>query len=63
VSLQPGQSKRVTLTADARLLGRFDGSAGRWRIAAGRYRIAVGKSAGDLCLHAEVRLAARVFGT
>lgn len=63
VSLQPGQSKRFTLTADPRLLGRFDGSAGRWRIAAGRYRIAVGKSAGDLCLHAEVRLTARVFGT
>ena len=63
VSLKPGQSKRVTLTADPRLLGRFDGSAGRWSIAAGRYRIAVGKSAGDLSLHAEVRLAARLFGT
>jgi len=63
VSLEPGQSKRVTLTADPRLLGRFDGSAGRWSIAAGRYRIAVGKSAGDLSLHAEVRLAARLFGT
>ncbi len=63
VSLKPGQSKRVTVAADPRLLGRFDGSAGRWRLAAGRYRIAVGKSAGDLSLHAEVRLVARLFGT
>jgi beta-glucosidase len=53
----------VTVTADPRLLGRFDEPSGRWSLAAGRYRIAVGKSAGDLCLHAEVRLAARLFGT
>jgi beta-glucosidase len=53
----------VTVTADPRLLGRFDESAGRWRLTAGSYRIAIGKSAGDLCLHAEVRLTARVFGT
>jgi beta-glucosidase len=63
VSLEPGQSKRVTVTADPRLIGRFGGSAGRWRLAAGRYRIAVGKSAADLSLHAEVWLAARLFGT
>jgi beta-glucosidase len=63
VSLKPGESKRVTVTADPRLLGRFDESAGRWRLTAGSYRIAIGKSAGDFPLHAEVRLTARVFGT
>jgi beta-glucosidase len=63
VSLKPGESKRVTVTADPRLLGRFDESAGRWRLTAGSYKIAIGKSAGDLSLHAEVRLTARVFGT
>jgi len=63
VSLKSGESKRVTVTADPRLLGRFDESAGRWRLTAGSYRIAIGKSAGDLSLHAEMRLTARVFGT
>src|SRR5882757_134232 len=27
----PGDSKRITVTADPRLLARFDGKAGRWR--------------------------------
>jgi beta-glucosidase len=63
VALSPGDSGRVTLTADPRLLARFDGNAGRWRIAAGSYRVAVGKSAEDLLLSADVQLATQVFGT
>ncbi len=64
VVLKPGKSKRVTVTADPRLLARFDGKTGlgQWRITAGNYRIALGRSAADLPLQAEVKLAARTFG-
>ena len=61
--LKPGKSKRVTVTADPRLLARFDGDAGRWRIAAGTYRFALGKSAEDLLLTADTQLPMRLFGT
>lgn len=63
VSLKPGESKRATITADPRLLARFDGNAGRWRIAAGTHRIALGKSAEEMLLTADVQLAMRLFGT
>jgi beta-glucosidase len=29
VELQPGESKQITITADPRLLARFDGKAGQ----------------------------------
>jgi beta-glucosidase len=54
VALQPGESERVTVAADPRLLARFDPTAARWRIAEGTHRVAVGKSAGDLVLTADV---------
>ena len=38
VELEPGESRQVVLTADPRLLARFDGEAGQWRIAEGAYR-------------------------
>jgi beta-glucosidase len=62
VALAPGQSKRVTLIADPRLLARYDGGAKTWRIAAGAYRVALGKSASDLTLTAETKLVGRTFG-
>jgi beta-glucosidase len=39
VQLEPGESRRVSLTADPRLLGRFDGDAARSRIDEGTYRV------------------------
>jgi beta-glucosidase len=63
VSLKPGESTRVTMTADPRLLARFDGNAGRWYIAAGTYRIALGKSAEELLLTADLPLAMWLFGS
>ena len=63
VVLKPGESKRVTIIADPRLLARLDDSVGRWRIAAGSYRIEVGKSAVDLVLSAATQLDARLFGS
>ena len=61
VSLAPGETRRLTLTADPRLLGRFDAAAGRWRIEAGEYRVAVGMSAEDLGPTASVRLSGRTL--
>lgn len=62
VALRPGESRRVELVADPRLLARFDGDAGQWRIAEGTHRIALGRSAGDLVLTADVHLPGRSFG-
>jgi beta-glucosidase len=63
VELQPGESKRVEITADPRLLARFNGKAGQWRIAAGAHKIALGRAADDLVLAGEALLAERSFGT
>jgi beta-glucosidase len=62
VELRPGESRQVTLTADPRLLARFDGQVRGWRIVAGNYGVALGKSADHLVLNVEVRLPMRVFG-
>jgi beta-glucosidase len=51
--LRPGESRHVTLTADPRLLARFDGDAGRWRITEGTYTFAVGKAADTPTLTAQ----------
>jgi beta-glucosidase len=56
VELRPGESRQVTISADRRLLARFDGPdgfTGNWRIAEGTHRIAVGKAAHDLVLTAD----------
>jgi beta-glucosidase len=63
VELQPGESRQVSITADPRLLARFDGGAGQWRIAEGTYEVALGKSAEDLGLTGEAHLEGRSFGS
>jgi beta-glucosidase len=62
VELQPGGSRQLTITADPRLLARFDGDADQWRITAGTYKIAVGKAADAMVLTGEALLAERLFG-
>jgi beta-glucosidase len=62
VALKPGESERVTVTAEPRLLARFDPGAGQWRIAAGTYRVALGKSAASFSLSTTVQMEARAFG-
>ena len=62
IELAPGESRDVTLTADARLLARFDGNANQWRITEGAHEVALGKSAGDLVLIGSADLTARGFG-
>jgi beta-glucosidase len=60
VELAPGETRRVTVTADPRLLARFDGD--RWVIAEGGHRIAVGTSAEAPVLDGRVVLRGRAFG-
>jgi beta-glucosidase len=62
VELAPGASRTVTITADPRLLAKFDERANQWRIAAGAHAVAIGKSANDLVLTGSARLAGRLFG-
>ena len=52
----------VSVSADPRLLARFDGAARQWRIADGTHRVMLGKSAQDSVLTAEATLDGRLFG-
>jgi len=45
VNLKPGESRRVTVGVDPRLLAHFDSAAGMWKIAAGHYTVALGTDA------------------
>jgi beta-glucosidase len=58
VLLEPGETRRVSITADPRLLARYDVAAHGWRLAAGSYAVAVGKSAEDLLLRAAAAIEA-----
>jgi beta-glucosidase len=62
VELAPGASRTVTVSADPRLLARYDAGAGGWRIDGGTHRVALGRAADDLVLAAEVELSERRFG-
>jgi beta-glucosidase len=62
VALEPGESRRVTMTADPRLLARFDGSTQQWRIDEGTYTVTLSRSAGEPVERAEVTLKARSSG-
>lgn len=62
VELAPGASRTVTITADPRLLARFDAGVNQWRIADGVHTVAIGKSAGDLVLRGNTNLTGRHFG-
>jgi beta-glucosidase len=59
LELKPGETRRVTITADPRLLARFDATSHGWRLAAGRYGVFVGASLQDRALSGAARLAAR----
>jgi beta-glucosidase len=62
IVLAPGERGEVVLTADPRLLSRFDGGTGRWHLEGGDYVVAAGTSAGDLVLEQTVTLPTRTFG-
>ena len=58
ILLNPGETRRVSITADPRLLATFDPSHRVWRIAGGSYLAEVGRFAGDTALHGEAKLSA-----
>lgn len=47
VTLKPGEVRRVTLTAEPRVLADYDTKLPGWRIAGGTYRVALGRNATD----------------
>ncbi len=62
VALQPGETRRVTIQADPRVLADFDPAAHGWRIDKGAYEVVVGRFAGDEALLGAAELKARRFG-
>ncbi len=56
VTLQPGETRRVTLTAEPRVVASYDTALPGWRIAGGEYRVAVGRDATDRSLVAGATL-------
>jgi beta-glucosidase len=50
VELKPGESRRVTLTAEPRIVADYDTRLPGWRVAAGRYRVAIARHAADRAL-------------
>jgi len=61
VELKPGETHRVSMVADPRLLARFDASGHRWRIAGGRYKVFIGQSSASNEVSGQVELAARTL--
>ncbi len=56
VALKPGETRRVEVVADPRLLAGYDVKAPGWRVAAGDYAVAVGASSADLRLKGASRV-------
>ena len=54
VQLQPGETKPVTLSLDARSFSTFDTAKHEWVTRAGTYQILVGTSSRDLPLHTAI---------
>ena len=48
--LAPGEARRVTLTAERRIVADYDTRLPGWRIAPGRYRVALARDAADRTL-------------
>lgn len=61
VSLKPGESRTVTVTADRRLLATFDTQGAQWRIKGGRYAVALAKAADAPVITREITLRGAAF--
>jgi beta-glucosidase len=61
VVLEPGETRRVTVTVDPRLLARFDEAADAWEIKSGRYSVEAGANASALPEKTEVIIAGSRF--
>jgi beta-glucosidase len=62
IVLRPGESRHVKLTADPRVLARFDAGRNQWRITDGAHAVALGTSAANLVLTGSAHLTGRPFG-
>lgn len=62
VDLEPGESRRVAIDADPRLLAGYDRDAGVWRIAGGAHRIVLARAADAPVAAVDVVLRGRAFG-
>ena len=62
VTLRPGESRRVSLVADPRLLARFDTTGRQWRLDAGLYGVALARAADTVVETRSVQLRQRQFG-
>jgi beta-glucosidase len=56
VELAPGESRKITVSADSRLLASFDEAQRTWLVKRGIYQARVGRSADDLTLQGEARI-------
>lgn len=61
VSLRPGESREVVITAEPRILAEYDTAAPGWRIAAGIYRVHIGRNALDTALGGEADLSSQAL--
>ena len=57
VSLRPGETRRVSVTLDARSFSYYDAEAKRWRAESGDYGVLVGRSSEQIELRGRVTLA------
>jgi len=58
MSLKPGETRHVTLSADPRLLATFDAEAHVWQVADGNYAVTLANSATDIAATATVHIEA-----
>ncbi|MGR6330271.1 beta-glucosidase [Sphingomonas sp. XXL09] len=61
VALKRGETRRITLTAEPRIVADYDTRLPGWRIAAGSYRVALGQDAADRTMMASATLTAQTF--
>ena len=57
--LKPGETQRVTLAVDPRLIAHFDTTRHDWQVEGGRYRAEIGRFAGDVVLSGEADVASQ----
>lgn len=61
IALKPGETRRVTLTAEPRILADYDTGLPGWRIAGGTYRVAVAHDANDRAMVRTVAVQAQTM--
>ncbi|WP_294310971.1 beta-glucosidase [uncultured Sphingomonas sp.] len=61
VTLKPGETRRITLVAEPRLLADYDTTLPGWRIQGGAYRVAVAHDATDRAMVSTTRIDAQTM--